>query len=388
MVRTGSDRCTFVIAMTINNHYVEAVVDSVAQVSVFSRRFYDSLSCRPRPVESIRQKGASASGVMIGCWVDAVEVDLGDDNGNYSMTMYVTNITDNCILGMVYLKARRAVIDLSQGVIVVNDTIVKGKYKYAEGSPVRTHKVRLVNDCNFFPNLVSMATVRIQTDDIHPVVVQARKNEPHLVPSTLLMPGDASLYIMNDSDSHIQLKDDMVVDVGQEALHIKDVSESDGLLTNWNGQSVLKQSNSSLHLDGIIGVEGEDNPLLTGNSGTISRVVKDEDIQELKSKSGQLDSNKFPDILIVCLPDHMKDMFQRIGEELSNDQLLRVYLSLISRDMVFLQGDTDLGTFTAVKHHIDTGNSRPIKHRMRRTPLGYANEEQEHLEKLLKTGVI
>ena len=103
----------------------------------------------------------------------------------------------------------------------------------------------------------------------------------------------------------------------------------------WNGQLVINQSNSSLHLDGIIGVEGEDNPLLTGNSGTISRVEKDEDIQELKSKSGQLDSNTYRDILIVRLPDHMKDMFQRIGEELSNDQLLKVYLLLISRDMVF-----------------------------------------------------
>ena len=100
------------------------------------------------------------------------------------------------------------------------------------------------------------------------------------------MPGGASLYIMNDSDSPIQLKDDMVVAVGQKALHIEEVSESDGRLTKWNGQSVLNQSNSSLHLDGIIGVEGEDNPLLTGNSGTISRVEKDEDIQELKSKSG------------------------------------------------------------------------------------------------------
>ena len=90
------------------------------------------------------------------------------------------------------------------------------------------------------------------------------------------MPGGARLYIMNDSDSHIQLKDDMAVTVGQESLHIEEVSESAGLLTKWNGQSVLNQSNSSLHLDGIIGVEG---PLLTGNSGTISRVEKDEDIQ-------------------------------------------------------------------------------------------------------------
>ena len=84
----------------------------------------------------------------------------------------------------------------------------------------------------------------------------------------------------------------------------------------------------------------------------------------------------------------MKDMFQRIGGELSNDQFVGVYLLLISRDIVSSKGDTDLGTFTAVNHHIDTGNSRPLKQRMRRTPLGYANEEQEHLEKLLNADVI
>ena len=87
--------------------------------------------------------------------------------------------------------------------------------------------------------------MRIQTDDIHPVVVQAMKNGPYLIPTTLLMPVDVSLYIMNDSGSHIQLKDDMVVAIGQEALHIEEVSASDGLLTKWNGQSVLNKSNGS-----------------------------------------------------------------------------------------------------------------------------------------------
>ena len=138
------------------------------------------------------------------------------------------------------------------------------------------------------------------------------KSGPYLVPNTFLMPRDVSLYIMNDSDSHIQRKDGMVVVIGQEALHIEEISVSDGLLTKWNGQSVLNQSNGSFHLDGIIGVKGEDDPSLTGNSGTISRVVK--------SKSGQLDSNTFSGILIVRLPDHIKDMFQRIGEKLSSDQ--------------------------------------------------------------------
>ena len=124
---------------------------------------------------------------------------------------------------------------------MVNGTIVKGKYKYAEGTPVKTHKVRLVNDCHICPNSVSRAAGRIQTYDINPVVVQARKNGPYLVPNILLMPGDVSLYIMNDSDIHIQLIYGMVVAIGQESLHIEEVSASDGLLTKWNGQSAKKQ---------------------------------------------------------------------------------------------------------------------------------------------------
>ena len=64
MVSTGSDGCTLVIGKTINNHYVDAVVDSGEQVSVLSRRFYDSLSCRPRSVESIRMKGVR----LLGLW--------------------------------------------------------------------------------------------------------------------------------------------------------------------------------------------------------------------------------------------------------------------------------------------------------------------------------
>ena len=99
--------------MTFNNHYVEAVVDSVAYVSILSRRFYYRLSCSPRPVKSIRLKGASASVVMVGCRVDGVDVDLGDGHGNYSMTMYVADITNKCILGLDY-QVLEAVIDLSQ----------------------------------------------------------------------------------------------------------------------------------------------------------------------------------------------------------------------------------------------------------------------------------
>ena len=110
---------------------------------------------------------------------------------------------------------------------------------------------------------------------------------------------------MNDSDSHTQLKDGMVVAMGQEVLHIEEVSAADELLSNWNGRSALeKMSNGSLHLDGIIGLEGEDDPLSTVNSGRISLMKKDENLQELKSKSEKLDNNQFHDTLVIRLPSY------------------------------------------------------------------------------------
>ena len=245
--------------MTINNHCVEAVVDSGTQVSILSMRFYDSLSCRSRPVGSIQLKCASASGVKVCYRVDGVEVDLRDGHGNYIMTMYVADITGNCILCLDYLKTREAVIDLSQEVLVVNGTIVQEKYKYAEGNPVR-----LVNDSHLFPNSVSRAAVRKQTGDLRPVVVQARKNVLYLVSNVLLIPGDVSSYIMNNSDSHIQLKDGMVVAIEQETLHIEKVSASDGLLTKWNGKYALDKSNGYYHLDGIIGPQNAQNTMIYG----------------------------------------------------------------------------------------------------------------------------
>ena len=62
--------------------------------------------------------------------------------------------------------------------------------------------------------------MRRQTGAIQLVVGQARMNEPYLVPNTLLMTGDISLCVMNDSDSHVKRKDGMAVVMGPDAIHI------------------------------------------------------------------------------------------------------------------------------------------------------------------------
>ena len=54
----------------------------------------------------------------------------------------------------------------------------------------------------------------------------------------------------------------------------------------------------------------------------------------------------------------------------------------------FAKMEFDLGYFSETEHSIDTGQSRPIKQRMRRTPVCFAGEEEAHLKKMLEAGVI
>jgi hypothetical protein len=41
-----------------------------------------------------------------------------------------------------------------------------------------------------------------------------------------------------------------------------------------------------------------------------------------------------------------------------------------------------------IKHRINTGNAKPIKQRLRRTPLQFEKEEENHLKQILEKGVI
>jgi hypothetical protein len=70
----------------------------------------------------------------------------------------------------------------------------------------------------------------------------------------------------------------------------------------------------------------------------------------------------------------------------SNGLHLRTYLFCICQHFPLFQL-YNLGKFNAIQHGIDTESNRPVKQRIRRTPLGFAGEETQ-LKKMLGMGVI
>jgi hypothetical protein len=83
------------------------------------------------------------------------------------------------------------------------------------------------------------------------------------------------------------------------------------------------------------------------------------------------------------IPEHLSNLFKKSRGELNGQEQTHLGELLCEFEDVFAKSDFDLGIFNAIQHVIDTGSNRPVKQRIRRTPLGFAGEEETQLKKML-----
>ena len=88
------------------------------------------------------------------------------------------------------------------------------------------------------------------------------------------------------------------------------------------------------------------------------------------------------------MPSHLKDLFSRSVVGLTLDRAAKVGVLLISYEDIFARHDLDIDCLEEVQHRINTGDSAPVRQKMRRTPFGFEAEERKHLQTLLDAGVI
>ena len=88
------------------------------------------------------------------------------------------------------------------------------------------------------------------------------------------------------------------------------------------------------------------------------------------------------------LPIHIQDLFERSSIHLSLHQSLEVANLLIEFSSTFSTGDTDLGHFSGIEHHIKMKSDKPIRQKLRPTPFHFQEEEEKYLNDMLEAGVI
>ena len=90
----------------------------------------------------------------------------------------------------------------------------------------------------------------------------------------------------------------------------------------------------------------------------------------------------------VEVPEHLVDLYRRSKEGVPSEFHDKIAKLLITYIDVFSKSDTDIGRTGCVKHHINTGNARPLKERPRRFPPSEHEEIKRQVHDLLRDGRI
>lgn len=88
----------------------------------------------------------------------------------------------------------------------------------------------------------------------------------------------------------------------------------------------------------------------------------------------------------IPIPAHLEKMYQNNNDGLDREADDQFRKLLNEYQDVFATHNQDMGSTNLVRHHIDTGDERPVKHRPRRMPQTQFEESQRQVEALHATG--
>ena len=133
---------------------------------------------------------------------------------------------------------------------------------------------------------------------------------------------------------------------------------------------VLNVQNNSVRL-----LKGIHLGKLTEATREIKQVGNGEE-KDAKILGGHYSVNSYTDI-----PSNLVDTIGKSSKDMTSMQCQSPTELLCRYENVFSREEYDLGTFTAIKHQIDTGNAKPIRQPARRNPITFQSEDVEQLQK-------
>ncbi len=350
------------VPMKVEDKEVFGIIDSAAQITVMNSKVAASLrsSLLSKP-ELVRIKNAQSGSIMDGQWIKSVEFSIGQ--GTYIWDVVVADITDELLLGLDFLKAHSAKLDLECNTITLQGEVLHAVLKKdPAGNSFHVNCASVARRTVIPPNSVAIVTAKLPSASPHDFVLQPNRDLA-LLPAYVVVSGregSVPVCLVNDSGQYVTLRAgeflgsleeiDMVLD--------DDISDTDSVPADGVHIRRVKTANT----DGSSAVPAED---------THEHIDQDDRPRR-----------------VSAVPEHLEKLFADSSAKLTPEQAN--ILAEVLRDYgdVFARHDLDLGEFSAIQHRIRTVDDHPIKLRMRRTPLGFEKEEEKHLRAMLEAGVI
>ena len=304
-------------------------------MTLISDSVYRRLNPKPKTVKSIRLHTAGKNLDMIGFVVGPVTLKLGSKT--FSEFIYVAPIEDDMLLGINFLSKQGINLNLKESVLSLGSEKIKMTSDISRKDPT-VAKVSILKRRVIPPN--SMTHVVCQLDKpLDQFILEPLSNERVAIPRSLHCSGQQNpeICIINLSDNFITLKKGRTIGEASVAHEVKPMPDE-----------------------------------LSRHSSYACAMTKSE-----KSEKEE-----------TLVPEHLLDMFNNSKKHLNPKETAKLANLLVEFQDVFAQSDFDLGNFTEITHTIDTGNAKPIKQNMRRTPLCFVQEEEAHLKKMLDAKVI
>jgi len=341
-------------------------VDSAAQASIIASRVVQSMEQIPIYTENVQLKGI-ADQVIPGRRLKGCPVEMGGIL--FRWDFLEANIEDDLLLGFDFLLHFGCKIDCERLEFKIHGQVIScelGRTGFNGRSypviPVMAARKEVIP-----PGTTRMISGRIDTLSTGCFVVSPTiSGGDVLVPYSIgrVNQGEVPVYLLNPTDSYVVLRSNQHLGYAEEV-------DSPGEFGSTENISLSRTRRITCGVN----ENCEDIP-----SASESGCKRLPDTEQSAS------SDERPQLQLV--PAHLCQLYENSRKHLTDEQRLAVAELLSKYETGFSKGDADLGCFTAVKHSIDTGDARPIRQRMRRTALGFQEEEDKLLEKMLSSGVV
>ena len=374
-IRKAAAGYSLVVPVSVNGVSTQAVVDTAAQVTLISEELLMKMST-PLPAEEtviLREVGKDST---IPARI-ARQVPLRVGNRDFIWDMYVAPISDMCLLGLDFFKAFNGRIDLSKDLVSIGGEDIQGHIQHNQGADVQIRRVTVTKKVVVPPNSMKRTKVKVFAPPNTTLVIDAPQYQHKglLVPySVVTTPDDGfpgSRYrqvvinLINDQGVFRHLNQGHIIG---EAEEVSLIVEDNLVSSSHRSTSVDESSMSSENIS-------------TGNHPSAVPSGPSPKVQKVSPEPSEA-------AIVDRIPIHLQDPWKQSCDNLTAAQSSTLADVLIEYADVFSKSDTDLGCFSEIQHHVDTGAAKPIRQKMRRTPINFESEEKDHLDSLLSIGVI
>ena len=319
---------TLLMPVTFNGLKMDAIVDTAAMVTLADYSLFTEHQLKTS-CDKMKLKGIGNQEVE-GTLIKDVEISIGRSRVYWDVC--ATHLADKILLGLDFLSAQKGVLNFKENTMTISDEEIP--LKLVEGNKdLSISRVIVPETVVVPPNSVIVIPVKIEASLEQDYVI-----EPYIVNTDILISASigrgptGQVNVVNDSNHSVKLKQGKCIGKAETVEEILEHTEIPTLIRQTKLESISKE--------------------------------------------------------VSELPAHLTELFEKSANHLNEEQKMKLKQTLIEFQDVFAKHDLDLGCLTTVTHKIDTGNSSPVKLKMRRTPIGFQEAEEKQLNKMLEAGVI